>query len=195
MGLDRRTHGSGNYSLAYAGKSVPQSNENSLSFPELLLTGIHAGGFAPQFRGDAKDFRWEDIQEVLDCTLLAPLDFRATYEGEKARKEFFRETMHIFVARNFYMYEKNLLALQADVKWNRNSGKRVYSSAGSTRQCMKKTISKTYDILKAAESGDWGPAKQLLARMSAGGLALLKRYHVEDKGPYPAAYARRRYDE
>ena len=30
--------------------------------------------------------------------------------------------------------------------------------------------------------------------MSAGGLALLKRYHIEDKGPYPAAYARQRYD-
>ena len=49
-------------------------------------------------------------------------------------------------------------------------------------------------ILEAAENGDWGPAEQLLAQMSAGGLALLKRYHIEDKGPYPAAYARQRYD-
>lgn len=39
-----------------------------------------------------------------------------------------------------------------------------------------------------------GPAEQFLAEKSAGALALLKRYHVEDKGPYPAVYARRRYD-
>ena len=60
---------------------------------------------------------------------------------------------------------------------------------------MKKTISKTYIFSKPQNPATGGPAKQLLARMSAGGLALLKRYHVEDKGPYPAAYARRRYDE
>ena len=50
-------------------------------------------------------------------------------------------------------------------------------------------------ILEAAENGDWGAAEQLLAQMSAGGLDLLKRYHIEDKGLYPAAYARQRYDE
>ena len=47
----------------------------------------------------------------------------------------------------------------------------------------------------AAESSDWDPAEQFLAEKSAGALALLKRYHVENKGPYPAAYARQRYDE
>lgn len=50
-------------------------------------------------------------------------------------------------------------------------------------------------ILQAAENGDWGPAEQLLAEMSAGGLALLKRYHIEDKGPYPKEFARLRYDD
>lgn len=48
---------------------------------------------------------------------------------------------------------------------------------------------------EATESSDWDPAEQFLAEKSAGALSLLKRYHVEDKGPYPAAYARRRYDE
>ena len=79
-------------------------------FLNYYLRGFTPEGLRRSFGVDVEDFRWEDIQEVLDCTLLAPLDYRATYEGEKAREEFFRETMHIFIARNFYMYEKNLPA-------------------------------------------------------------------------------------
>lgn len=163
-------------------------------FLNYYLRGFTPEGLRRSFGVDAKDFLWEDIQEVLDCTLLAPLDFRATYEGEKARKEFFRETMHIFVARNFYMYEKNLLALQADVKMEQKFREESIQQRGEYPAMYEKDYQQDLHILKAAESGDWGPAEQLLARMSAGGLALLKRYHVEDKGPYPAAYARRRYD-
>ena len=78
-------------------------------------------GFTPEdlrreYGVNVEDLRWEHIQEVLDCTLLAPLDYRATYEGEKAHKEFLRQTRHVFVARRFYMYEKDLPNLQADVR-------------------------------------------------------------------------------
>ena len=163
-------------------------------FLNYYLRGFTPEGLRRSFGVDAKDFRWEDIQEVLDCTLLAPLDFRATYEGEKAHKEFIRETRHIFIARNFYMYEKNLPDLRADVKMEQKFRDECLRQYGFYLDTYENKYQQALPILEAAESGDWGPAEQYLAEKSAGALALLKRYHVEDKGPYPAAYARRRYD-
>ena len=163
-------------------------------FLEYYLRSFTPEDLRRSFGVDAKDFRWEDIQEVLDCTLLAPLDFRATYEGEKAHKEFIRETRHIFIARNFYMYEKNLPDLRADVKMEQKFRDECLRQYGFYLDTYENKYQQALPILEAAESGDWGPAEQYLAEKSAGALALLKRYHVEDKGPYPAAYARRRYD-
>ena len=164
-------------------------------FLEHYLRRFTPEGLRRSFGVDAKDFCWEDIQEVLDCTLLAPLDFRATYEGEKAHKEFIRESRHRFVARNFYMYEKNLPDLQADVKMEQKFRDECLQQYGFYLDTHENKYQQALPILEAAESGDWGPAEQFLAEKSAGALALLKRYHVEDKGPYPAAYARRHYDE
>lgn len=163
-------------------------------FLEYYLRRFTPEGLRRSFGVDVEDFRWEDIQEVLDCTLLAPLDFRATYEGEKAHKEFLRQTRHVFVARRFYMYEKDLPNLQADVRLEQKYRDECLRQYGFYLDVHEKNYQQTLQILQAAEAGDWGPAEQHLAQMSAGALALLKRYHIEDKGPYPAAYARRRFD-
>lgn len=163
-------------------------------FLNYYLRGFTPEGLRRDFGVNAEDLRWEHIQEVLNCTLLAPLDFRATYEGEKAREEFFRETMHIFIARNFYMYEKNLPALQADVKMEQKHRDECLQQYGFYLDTYEQDYQQALPILRAAENGDWQPAEQFLVEKSAGGLALLKRYHIEDKGPYPAAYARRRFD-
>lgn len=102
--------------------------------------------------------------------------------------------MHIFIARNFYMYEKNLPALQADVKMEQKHRDECLQQYGFYLDTYEQDYQQALPILRAAEAGDWGPAGQHLAQMSAGALALLKCYHIEDKGPYPAAYARRRFD-
>lgn len=164
-------------------------------FLNYYLRGFTPEGLRRRFGVDAEDLRWEHIQEVLDCTLLAPLDFRATYEGEKAREEFFRETMHIFIARNFYMYEKNLPDLQADVKMEQKFREETIQQCGEYPAMYEKDYQKALQILRAAESGNWQHAEQFLAEKSAGALALLKRYHIEDKGPYPREFARLRYDD
>lgn len=157
-------------------------------------------GFTPEdlrreYGVNVEDLRWEHIQEVLDCTLLAPLDYRATYEGEKAHKEFLRQTRHVFVARRFYMYEKDLPNLQADVRLEQKYRDECLRQYGFYLDVHEKNYQQTLQILQAVENGDWTPAEQLLAEMSAGGLALLKRYHIEDKGPYPKEFARLRYDD
>ena len=57
--------------------------------------------------------RWDIVQEVLDCTFFAPLDFLATYEGNRSRAEFMTQRYHnlghIMDIRYHYLYEKNLL--------------------------------------------------------------------------------------
>lgn len=164
-------------------------------FLDYYFRGFTPEGLRRRFGVDAEDLRWEHIQEVLDCTLLAPLDFRATYEGEKAHKEFIRETRRIFIARNFYMYEKNLPDLRADVKMEEKFRSECIQQYGKYPDMYEKKYQQALQILQAAENGDWGPAERLLAEKSAGGLALLKRYHIEDKGPYPKEFARLRYDE
>lgn len=139
--------------------------------------------------------RWEQLQDILDCTLLASLDFWATYEGAKAYAEYIRDTYHFFNLRYFLMYEKNLPDLQADVKMEQDFRAEFIRQHGKYPEQMESKYQQALQILQAAENGDWGPAEQLLAKMSAGGLTLLKRYHIQDKGPYPREFARLRYDE
>ena len=137
---------------------------------------------------------WEQLQEILDCTLLAPMDFWATYAGAKSLAEYIRDTCHFFHARYFLMHEKNLPGLQEDLQMEQKFRDDFIREYGRYPEWYEGKYQQAMHILEAAENGDWVPAEQLLAQMSAGGLALLKRYHVEDKGPYPAAYARQRYD-
>ena len=138
---------------------------------------------------------WEALQEILDGTLLAPIDFWATYEGAKAYAEYIRDTYYFFNVRYFPMYEKNLPDLQADVKMEQNFREKLIQQHGKYPQQREGKYQQALQILQVAENGDWGPAERLLAEMSAGGLALLKRYHIEDKGPYPKEFARLRYDQ
>lgn len=137
---------------------------------------------------------WGALQEILDCTLLALIDFWATYEGAKVYAEYIRDTYHFFNLRYFLMYEKNLPDLQADVKMEQDFRAEFIRQHGKYPEQMESKYQQALQILQAAETGDWQPAEQFLVEKSAGGLALLKRYHIEDKGPYPAAYARQRFD-
>ena len=164
-------------------------------FLSYYFRGFTPEGLRRRFGVDAEDLRWEHIQEVLDCTLLAPLDFRATYEGEKARNEYLRETKHYFWIRYFLMYERNLSDFRADVKMEQKFREEIIRQRGEYPEMYENDYQQALQILQAAENGDWGPAEQLLTQMSAGGLALLKRYHIEDKGPYPKEFARLRYDD
>lgn len=138
---------------------------------------------------------WEVLQEILNCTLLALIDFWATYEGAKAYVEYIRDTYHFFNLRYFLMYEKNLSDLQADVKMEQDFREKFIRQHGKYPEQIESKYQQALQILQAAECGDWSPAEQLLAEKSAGALALLKRYHIEDKGPYPKEFARLRYDD
>lgn len=138
---------------------------------------------------------WEQLQEVLDYTLLAPIDFWATYEGAKSLTEYIRDTCHFFNVRYFLMYEKNLPDLQEDLQMEQKFRNGFIQEYGKYPEWYEGKYQQALHILHAAESGNWKPAEQLLAQMSAGGLALLKRYHIEDKGPYPKEFARLRYDD
>src|SRR5699024_3340836 len=100
-----------------------------------------------------------------------------------------------FNLRYFLMHEKNLPDLQTDVKTEQDFRKEFMRQHGKYPEQMESKYQQALQILQAAENGDWGPAEQLLAEKSAGGLALLKRYHIEDKGPYPKEFARLRYDD
>ena len=96
--------------------------------------------------------------------------------------------------RYHYLYEKNLLAFKNNLLEEEQLLKEAVLPKRNNPKDCDSIYWRDLKVLQAAENGDWVPAEQLLAQMSAGGLALLKRYHVEDKGPYPAAYARQRCD-
>ena len=151
-----------------------------------------AGGFCTEV--------WpkEQLQEAVNCALLAPLDYYATYKGRKERIEYMCQEkprlQEILEWRMFLLHEKDLAGLQKNLEMEREWREKRSHLPGAAAQQKENTYEKDWRIFQSAESGDWGPAEQLLAQMSAGGLALLKRYHIEDKGPYPAAYARQRYD-
>lgn len=172
--------------ITFPTPEYPFRNVTTVSYPTLIAN--FEGFLAPPLNE-------EQLRDILDCTLLAPLDFRATYNGEKSCAEFIRNTRHFFNVRYFLMYEKNLSGLQADVKMEQDFREGFIRQHGKYPEQMESKYQQALQILQAAENGDWTPAEQLLTQMSAGGLALLKRYHVEDKGPYPKEFARLRYDD
>ena len=151
-----------------------------------------AGGFCTEV--------WpkEQLQEAVNCALLAPLDYYATYKGRKERIEYMCQEkprlQEILEWRMFLLHEKDLAGLQKNLEMEREWREKRSHLPGAAAQQKENTYEKDWRIFQSAESGDWSPAEQLLAQMSAGGLALLRRYHIEDKGPYPAAYAWQRYD-
>lgn len=164
----------------------PFRNMTTVSYPT-LVADFNGGLLTP--------LNEKQLRDILDCTLLAPLDFRATYNGEKYCAEFIRNARHFFNARYFLMYEKNLSDLRADVKMEQDFREGFIRQHGKYPEQMESKYQQALQILQAAENSDWTPAEQLLAQMSAGGLALLKRYHIEDKGPYPKEFARLSYDD
>lgn len=188
----RITHGS----IPEPTPEYPFRKITKMSYPLLnyYLRGFPEDSLRQRFGADFQELRWDHIQEVLDCTLLAPLDYRATYEGERAYYTYLRQTRHFFSVRNFLMYEKNLSALQQDIKMEQKFRDECLQQYGFYPDTSENKYQQSLPILEAAESGDWGPAEQYLAEKSARALALLKRYHVEDKGPYPREFARLRYD-
>lgn len=166
----------------------------SHSLLKYYLRGLPEDSLCRWFGADFEELRWEHVQEVLDCTFLTQLDFLANYEGERACVEFIRNTKHLFNLRYFLMYEKNLPDLREDLLMEEKLRSECIQQYGEYPDMYEKKYQQALQILQAAEGGDWGPAERLLAEKSAGGLALLKRYHIEDKGPYPVAYARQRFD-
>ncbi len=152
-----------------------------------------AGGFC------TNGWPQEQLQATVDCALLAPLDYYATYKGRKEQIEYKcqrdPDLKEILEWRSFLMYEKDLPGLRKSLEmeeayWEKRSHLPVKAQPQDESR-----YENDRRILQAAENGDWGPAERLLAEKSAGGLALLKRYHIEDKGPYPKEFARLRYDE
>lgn len=143
--------------------------------------------------------RWDIVQEVLDCTFFAPLDFLATYEGNRSRAEFMTQRYHnlghIMDIRYHYLYEKKLLEFKNNLLEEEQLLKEAVLQKRNNPKDCDSIYWRDLKVLQAAENGDWGPAEQLLAKMSAGGLALLKRYHIQDKGPYPKEFARLCYDD
>ncbi len=164
----------------------PFRNVTTVSYPT-LIANFNGVSMSP--------LNWEQLRDILDCTLLAPLDFRATYKGEKSCAEYIRDTRYFFNVRYFLMYEKNLSDLREDLLMEEKVRSECIQQYGEYPDMYEKKYQQALQILQAAEKGDWGPAERLLAEKSAGGLALLKRYHIEDKGPYPKEFARLRYDE
>lgn len=152
-----------------------------------------AGGFCTEV--------WpkEQLQEAVNCALLAPLDYYATYEGCKERIEYMCQKkpglQEILEWRMFLLHEKDLPGLRKNLEMEREWREKRSHLPGAAAQKKENIYEKDLRILQAAESDDWGPAEQYLAEKSAGALALLKRDHVEDKGPYPREFARLLYDD